>query len=342
MRTTCLTKSKKNMKVTPEELYKQFTELALPVNDATNVVSIEGTCHKLGKTAEGYPEFYVCSDGREGHPKSTPLEYLDVCYDSPCTIRENGVTQQQTFCVLSLRRTGDSLQLYFITIVLRIIDNLPPVPTSRNLAVEFDSLISIFSPSHKYDEDNVKGLWGELLVIEQSAMPEMLIDAWHRNANDKFDFTLGKDKIEVKSTSGDERKHSFSIGQLNPSKNSNLVIASIFVRSSALSDTGLSVKNLYDKIQARISSTQTKMKLLKGITHIIGAESHAFFSLAFDYVSACDTLNYYEACKIPHLDANLVPVGVTDVSFTSNLTGVDSLSSDSEIVNSSSLYKSLF
>ena len=58
------------MKVTPEELYKQFSALALPVNDATNVVSIDGTCHKLGKTKDGYPEFYICSDGKEGHPRT--------------------------------------------------------------------------------------------------------------------------------------------------------------------------------------------------------------------------------------------------------------------------------
>ena len=43
----CSKKLKKNMKVTPEELYKQFSALALPVNDATNVVSIDGTYHKL-------------------------------------------------------------------------------------------------------------------------------------------------------------------------------------------------------------------------------------------------------------------------------------------------------
>ena len=338
----CLTKLKKNMKVTPEDLYKQFAELALPVGDTTNVVAIEGTCHKLGKTAEGFPEFYISSDSKEGHPKSIPLEDLDVCYDSPCTICENGVTQQQTFCVLSLRRTGDSLHLYFITIVLRIIDNLPTVPTSRNLAVEFDSLISIFSPSHKYDENKVKGLWGELLVIEQSCMPEMLIEAWHRNPNDKFDFTHGKDKIEVKSTAGEERKHSFSIGQLNPSKSSNLVIASVIVRPSALSETGLSVKNLFDKLQARINSTQVKLKLLKGIASIIGVESNSFFSLAFDYVTACDTLQYYEASTIPHIDSALVPVGVSDVSFISDLKGVEELNIDSVLVKNSSLYKSLF
>lgn len=330
------------MKLTPEELYEQFVELALPVSDATNVVAIEGTCHKLGKTAEGFPEFYISSDSKEGHPRSTPLEYLDVCYDSPCTICENGVTRQQSFCVLSLRRTGDSLQLYFITIVLRIIDNLPTVPTSRNLAVEFDSLISIFSPSHKYDENKVKGLWGELLVIEQSSMPEMLIEAWHRNPNDKFDFTHGKDKIEVKSTTDEERKHTFSIGQLNPSKNSNLVIASIIVRPSALSETGLSIKNLFDKLQARICSTQTKLKLLKGIANIIGIESKSFFSLAFDYVTACDTLLYYEASTIPHIDSTSVPAGVSEVSFTSELKGIEALNSDSPIVINSSLYKSLF
>lgn len=338
----CLMKLKKSMKVTPEELFKQFTELALPVNDATNVVAIEGTCHKLGKTAEGFPEFYISSDSKEGHPKSTPLEYLDVCYDSPCTICENGITQQQSFCVLSLRRTGNSLHLYFITIVLRIIDNLPTIPTSRNLAVEFDSLISIFSPSHKYDENKVKGLWGELLVIEQSSMPEMLIEAWHRNPNDNFDFTHGKDKIEVKSTASEERKHSFSIGQLNPSKSSNLIIASIIVRPSALSETGLSVKNLFDKLQVRISSSQTKLKLLKGIANIIGIESSSFFSLAFDYVTACDTLRYYEASTIPHINSESVPVGVSDVSFISDLKGVEALDSDSVIVINSSLYKSLY
>ena len=184
------------------------------------------------------------------------------------------------------------MYLYFITIVLRIIETLPSVPTSRKLAVEFDSLISIFSPSHKYDENKAKGLWGELLVIAQSQMPEVMIEAWHRNANDKFDFTMGKDKIEVKSTASEERKHVFSIGQLNPSKNSKLVIASIMVRPSALSDTGLSIKNLYDKLQAKIHSNQTKLKLLKGIASIMGIESNAFYSLAFDYVTACDCLLY--------------------------------------------------
>lgn len=330
------------MKVTPEKLYEQFVHLALPINDATNVVSIEDTPHKLGKTSEGYPEFYICSDGREGHPKSTPLEYLDICYDSPCTICEDGERMQQSFCVISLRRTGDSLHLYFITIILRIIDTLPTIPTSRNLAVEFDSLISIFSPSHKFDENKVKGLWGELLVIEQSNLPEMLIDAWHRNTNDKFDFTLGRDKIEVKSTSSDDRKHSFSIGQLNPSNNSRLIIASIIVRPSALSETGLSVKNLFDKLQTKINSSQYKLKLLKGIANIIGIESNAFFSLAFDYVTACDTLQYYESNRIPHIDIDSVPTGVSDVTFSSDLKGVDHLCRDSAIVQNSSLFKSLF
>lgn len=180
------------MKVTPEELYKQFSELALPVNDATNVVSIGGTCHKLGKTKDGYPEFYICSDGKEGHPKSTLLEYLDVYYDSPCSICEDGVTKQQCFSVLSLRRTGDTLYLYFITIVLRIIETLPSVPTSRKLAVEFDSLISIFSPSHKYDENKAKGLWGELLVIEQSQMPEIMIEACMGHRTKRFFQWSGK------------------------------------------------------------------------------------------------------------------------------------------------------
>ena len=120
------------------------------------------------------------------------------------------------------------------------------------------------------------------------------------------------------------------------------MIASIMVRPSALSDTGLSIKDLYDKLQAKIHSTQTKLKLLKGIASIIGIESNAFYSLAFDYATACDTLQFYEASTIPHIDSDSVPVGVSEVSFASDLKGIECLNCESQIVKESSLYKSLF
>ena len=54
----------------------------------------------------------------------------------------------------------------------------------------------------------------------------------------KYDFTLGRDKIEVKSTSSEERIHHFSLDQLNPSPNSRLLIASVIVRESGQGNGG--------------------------------------------------------------------------------------------------------
>ena len=53
--------------------------------------------------------------------------------------------------------------------------------------------------------------------------------SWHTSPNDKFDFNDGKDKIEVKSTKTVRRVHKFSLEQLHPNINSNLIIASVFV-----------------------------------------------------------------------------------------------------------------
>ena len=75
----------------------------------------------------------------------------------------------------------------------------------------------------------LQGLWAELLVIERSKSPAYLLQSWHVSPNDKFDFNDGIDKIEVKSTRNVRRIHTFSLEQLHPNVNANLLIASVFV-----------------------------------------------------------------------------------------------------------------
>ena len=94
-------------------------------------------------------------------------------------------------------------------------------------------------------------------------------------------------------------------------------------------------------MQAKIHSTQTKLKLLKGIASIIGIESNAFTRWHLTMLQL-DTLQFYEASTIPHIDSDSVPVGVSEVSFASDLKGIECLNCESQIVKESSLYKSLF
>ena len=78
--------------------------------------------------------------------------------------------------------------------------------------------------------NTVNGLWSELFLIENSTNPKELINYWHNLPEEKFDFNAGKERIEVKSSSSFERKHIFSAEQLNPPSDTQVLIASVFLK----------------------------------------------------------------------------------------------------------------
>lgn len=155
---------------------------------------------------------------------------------------------RKSYAIITLRSPEWALQSSFIDIVVLMLQKIQPVPSRKTLSVEVEKLITIFSALVTPPVKKMQGLWGELLVIEQSKYPETLVNAWHSSLNAKFDFTLGRDKIEVKTTSSENRIHHFSIDQLNPSPSSRLLIASITVRESGEGNGGKSVRDLFDAI----------------------------------------------------------------------------------------------
>ena len=175
-------------------------------------------------------------------------------------------------------------------------------------------------------------------------MPEILIKAWHNIPTAKYDFVMGRDKVEVKSTSSEIRKHHFSLDQLSPSQHSRVIIASAIVRESAQCKEGLSVRDLYNKISNKINSIDAQMHMMKVIAETIGTDIHRLNEIFFDYVEACDTLRFYDSKDIPGVDKTAVNPGVSSVGFDSDLSSVIDLQSAKSEFNrdNSPLFKSLF
>ena len=169
----------------------------------------------------------------------------------------------------------------------------------------------------------VRGLWAELLVIERGSDPEYLIRAWHEDPEDRYDFNDSIDKIEVKSTSGDQRSHLFSLEQLNPNDSSNLIIASVFVNPTGI---GKSIFDLMDMISPRLKDTDCSLKLTEIVLKTIGLHLEECRNLHFDYNFATDTLTYYDSKVIPTLDKNSIPSTVSAVHFRSDMSDVPSIS----------------
>lgn len=329
------------------ELFEQLKALREGQSEGIEftVIPLEGMLHKVGVSVEGYPKFFICTNDTASSTKNTTLEILSVEYNLSCTfVDDNDSETHHFYTVITLRSLDMTLQSEFIDIVLMMLQRLPEMPSKREIAIEVENLISIFSAMSCPPRKQIQGLWAELLVIERSLVPETVIKAWHESPSSKYDFTLGRDKVEVKSTSGEERMHHFSLDQLNPSNNSRLLIASIVVRESGHGNGGMSIRELYDKICEKVTSIDSRIRLYQVITETIGTDFHKLENVFFDYVEASDTLRFYDANEVPGISKDGIMQGVTSVGFNSDLTGlIDVRSPESTFtVTDSPLFNSIF
>lgn len=330
-----------------KELLEQLKALSKgqSTGEEFSVIPLAGVAHKIGISVEGYPKFFIYTNDTASQTKNTTLEILSVEYNLSCTfIDDDNKSLPHQYTVVTLRSLDKILQSEFVDIVLLMLQRLPDIPSKRDIAIEVENLISIFSAMTCPPRKQIQGLWAELLVIERSMVPEIVIKAWHESPSSKYDFTLGRDKVEVKSTSGEERKHHFSLDQLNPSRTSRLLIASIIVRESGPGNGGMSVLDLFDKICEKSVSIEARIHMHQVIVETIGSDLHKLENVYFDYVEASDTLRFYDANDVPGINKEEIMHGVSSVGFTSDLTGiVDVQSVESAFsVTDSPLFNSLF
>ena len=310
-----------------------------------NVISLPNLPHKLGASKEHYPMFFICTnDVLNNIIPNMIRELLSVEYDMECTINDvNGNSLLRKFAIITLRSSDEHLQSYFIEIFAMMLMKMPRQPSKQELSIEVERLVTIFSALTATPRKKIQGIWAELFVIERSIDPQVLINAWHSIPSSKYDFTLGRDKIEVKSTSSEERLHRFSLDQLNPSPNSRLLIASVTVRESGQDHDGLSVRDLYNKICNRLQNIEVKIQLYTIIAQTLGNDINKIDSVFFDYITASDTLAFYDYQTIPRILKKDVPPNISEVRFVCNITKLkDITDSNSFHKNDSQLFNSLF
>lgn len=310
-----------NSMMNENHIKEQFQKLEAHTagDESYKVISLADLKHKLGKSDEGYPKFFICINESTSQVKNIIRELLTVEYNQKCRIESDDGQIENTYAIITLHSIERTLQSSFLDIVMTMLNNMKALPSRKELAVEVENLITIFSAIQNPPVKKMQGLWGELLIIEQSKYPDILINAWHNSPNAKFDFTLGRDKIEVKTTSSENRIHKFSLDQLNPSANSRLLIASITVRESGEGNGGKSIRNLFDSIYAKVTGSKERLHLYEVMAGTIGRDIIKIDSVFFDYTEAIDTLDYFRAQDIPHIDKKDIPAGVTEVKFLSNL-----------------------
>ena len=320
-------------------MFDKFKELKTRPHTKIGINAIpisESSPHRLGITSEGYPIFFIACSSFE-RISDISLQLFKVLFNRQCTISDAkiGVETQGTFSIIQLNSLNPDFQKYFLEVVYLLLCRLDDKPTVNILKAEVSKLLSLFSSVKSISKEVVRGLWAELILIKQSSNPSYLIRSWHVVPEDKFDFNDGIDKVEVKSTNGSKREHTFALEQLNPNKEARLLIASMFVSQTGV---GKTIFDLLDEISSPISDVDVLFKLREETTHIIGSHIEEVSHMFFDENMSLDSLQFFDYISIPSISIGTIPSEVSGVHFRSDLSDVSPIVS---LDQDSVLFKSL-
>ena len=278
--------------------------------------------YRLAKDNQGRPLLLISVVDTQGQKQPTPivLEHLTVLYDQKCRVAfPDRPSEEKQFTVVHCTGKDTALHSYFLRVASAIITSLKDRPTQSDVAHTMNRLIELFRAMTEPPRKSVRGLWAELYLISCSSRPAILIDAWHTMIEDRYDFAMDNQRIEVKSFSGDTRRHHFSLEQLHPPEGVITLVGSILV---ARSQAGKSVTDLREKIQNRLGNHLDSLLHLDSVIALtLGSNWRGASEARFDVKLGKDSLAFYEASAIPSVSPD-IPSAVSRVRFQSDLMGI--------------------
>jgi hypothetical protein len=293
--------------------------------------------HKIGLSKENLPLFFIkCEDETYEKTLDYNLESISIQFNQKCQlVSKDKKVPVGVYTIIALKTDSIDLQEYFLNILYFVLLKLPAIAKLKELKIEVEKLMSLFNKFSKLPTKTIQGLWAELLVIEQSSNPEYLIKAWHFSPTDKFDFNDGIDKIEVKSTAKSRRIHNFSLEQLNPNKNSKLIISSVFAVETG---KGKTIFDLVQLIDDKVKNKEIVFRINEVLLDTLGRDFEKSFEHCFDYQLAVDSLAFFESELVPKIDALSIKQEISNIHFDCDLSKIEELK---KISTNSLLHKSL-
>lgn len=256
------------------------------------------------------------------------LSGLSVQYALTCAVRVSNCEDiRRVLTVVTCTGAGPDAERYFLHILASVVDILGTKPSLRQVAEAITQLAAIFQRLTLPSRESVVGIVGELILIASAASHVAAIAAWRIDPDERYDFVLGKLRLEVKSSTTRRRIHGFSFEQCDVPTECQGVVASVIVEKSA---GGLSLEGLIGVIcEAVASFPQTVFKVQQTLADTLGAGLPEALGFRFDYNLAISEIKFYDLEKIPAVRTPLDPL-VSQIRFMSDLSASFPLSRDYE------------
>lgn len=220
---------------------------------------------------------------------------------------------ERSFATIALEHGNAELITAFGTLAGVLLGALSEAPTRDEIVGFLDDFVDLFAAKRSVERSSVVGLWGELWLMRQAVNPLCLAQGWHVDANARFDFSLDRLRIEVKTTERALRVHRFSLAQLERQSKPTW-IASIAIVADP---SGLSISELLSELIQLLpppEKSNVARKALKVVAGDIEATS--------DFRFAPNGLNPLALVGAETIPRVIVPNGaaISEVAFTIDIT----------------------
>ncbi|QIM54764.1 PD-(D/E)XK motif protein [Hydrogenophaga crocea] len=287
---------------------------------ATALRSGPGHPHFLLKGANGEPLLLLACEGRRSPRADIRLKHVQVAFDKQFEVVNDltGLAEVGTYCKFACMTDSPHLHRYFVELMAATANSHAQMLGQAEADAVVEALLELFRKMAAPAEKSVVGLWGELLLIHLAEDPNSFVDAWHSRATDAFDFEFETQRIEVKSTERALRQHEFSLKQVRPGRDGDLIASVTLSRSS----NGKTVLDLARLISARLDERrQTKFWGL--LVQTLGEDAESADEHLFELAGATDSLVFIPSAVIPApaIDGESVAV-ISDVRYKADITGL--------------------
>ena len=179
----------------------------------------------------------------------------------------------------------------------------------------FRSMVRLFEVTPAKDlQAERRGLWGELFIMSRLRGFRFWAPFWHSEVTRRFDFSSGRNRIEVKITTRPERMHHFSHRQIYAIEGEEIVVASIVATED---DSGLSLRQLIEDCRGALLGTPDYLKLEKAVRRA-GMESSTEPGPVIGAAEAEESLAWFRSRDVPHFRVP-EPSGVTETRYRVDL-----------------------
>ena len=277
--------------------------------------------HRIGLANDGTVALLLHSRRAEGHLAGPPLHLrnLVVRYQTLCLVSDpEGNVSKSRFSIVRCLSEEPAIIRLFLRIFEERLTDLGDKPNLTRIQELVGGLVTLFSALGRDGTKGLRGLWAELFIILESDTVDSLVDRWHVDSRDRFDFFNHPYALQIKATAGPERTHHFILQQLRPDDHLQNFLASIIVPTS---QDGSSPLELMEQIEEGLS-TQAHRDKLRSLARTIGGSALLDADVRFDAAQARSSLRIFDCATIPAPDPD-VPARVSDVRFIVDLGGLE-------------------